>query len=360
MASEPIEISVGRVGADGAASDQQVTLRQQQGLAQLSGLEQIQEQSEREKVAIREPRAIGHTANVGDHIFNWVTAAFAGLVIVVLVGMLAILFVQSRTTITQYGLSFLTSSTWNPVANEFGGAASILGTVYTSLLAILIAGPVGVMIAIFLAELAPRPIRFPLGFVVELLAAVPSIVFGLWALYVLVPIVRDNLEPTLISWFGNTPLFTGAPLGLGFLPAIIILAIMVLPTIAAISRDVMLAVPNSQREAMLALGATRWETIWKVVVPAARSGIIGGIILGLGRAIGETMAVQMVIGNVTSAFKPSLLAQGTTITATLVNQFSDTSGDLWRSALIELSLILLLIAVLLNVVARLLVWRVSR
>jgi phosphate transport system permease protein len=216
-----------------------------------------------------------------------------------------------------------------------------------------------VLVAIFLTEFSPLWARFGLGFLVELLAAIPSIVFGLWALYVLVPLVRDQVQPFFIGHFGNTPFFTGYPIGLGIFTASIILAIMILPTIAAISRDVMRAVPNSQRDAMLALGATRWETTWKIVVPYARSGIVGGVVLGLGRAIGETMAVQMVIGN-TQTLSLSLFNFGTTIPATIVNQFTEATGDLYRSALIEMALVLMLVTILMNAIARLLVWRVSQ
>lgn len=323
-------------------------------------LEAIEAQTRPQQETRRQPNVLAASHNLGDRIFSIVTAGFAGLIIAILVVMAGVLLWQSRLAITTYGLTFITSSTWNPDLNKYGAAPSIIGTLYTSLLALLVGAPVGIMVAIFLAELAPRRLRFALGFVVELLAAVPSIVFGLWALFVLVPVVRDYVEPPLISHFGNSPLFSGAPLGLGLLTASIILAVMILPTIAAISRDVMLAVPNSQRDAMLALGATRWETIWKVVVPAARSGIIGAIILGLGRALGETMAVQLVIGNNLQSFNWSLLGQGTTITATLVNQFSEATSDLYRASLIELALMLLLVTVALNVVARLLVWRVRR
>jgi phosphate transport system permease protein len=293
-----------------------------------------------------------------------VTAGFAGLIIAVLLLIVVELTWQSRLSIARFGLSFITSSTWNTITNNFGGAPSILGTVYSSLLALLLAAPIALMVAIFLVELAPRWMRFPLGFFVELLAAVPSIVFGLWALLVLKPdLIAPHIEPWFIDHFGNVPvlsgLFTGYPIGLDIFTASIILSIMILPTIASISRDVMLAVPNNFRDAMLALGATRWETTWKIVIPYARSGIIGGIILGLGRAVGETMAVQMVIGN-HQAIGPSLLQPGTTLAATIVSEFQDATSDMHRSALIELALILMLVAIVLNAVARLLVWRVAR
>ena len=306
----------------------------------------------------REPRSLGRSHNLGDRLLNVVTALFASLVIVAVVGMLAVLILQSHQSISTIGFSFLTSSTWDPIHNVFGASAAILGTIYTSLLALLVAAPVGVLVAIFLTEISPRRIRFPLGFVIELLAAVPSIVYGLWALVVLVPLIAHYIQPWFTEHFGQTALFSGPPIGLGYFAASLILAIMILPTITAISRDVLTAVPNSQRDAMLALGATRWEATWKVIVPYARSGIIGAIILALGRAVGETMAVQMVIGN-TLHFNMSVFSTGTTLPAIIVNQFGEASTDLYRSALIELALILLLVTIALNAVARLLVWRVA-
>jgi phosphate transport system permease protein len=309
--------------------------------------------------ARREPHPPTPTYNLGDRIFNWLTAGFAGLILVIIATMVATLAIQSRVAIRAFGLQFFYTSTWDPIHNVFGAAPAILGTVYTSLLALLFAAPVGVMVAIFLVEMAPRKVRTWLGFIVELLAAVPSIVYGLWALVILVPIVRNDIQPPLIGHFGNIFLFQGYPIGLGVFTAALILSIMILPTIASITRDVMLAVPNAQRDAMLALGATKWETTWKAVIPYARSGIIGGIVLALGRAIGETMAVQMVIGN-TQTFNLSIFNFGTTLPATIVNQFTEATGDTYRSALIELAFILMVVAIILNAIARLLVWRVTR
>lgn len=307
----------------------------------------------------REPKRAPHaelvSSNLGDRVFNAITAGFAGLIIVLVVMMIGVLVVQARTSIVQFGPSFLTSTTWDSVKDVYGAAPSILGTVYTSLLALLLAAPVGVLLAVFLVEVAPRRLRFPIGFVIELLAAVPSIVFGLWALFVLVPLVAQYIQPWLIGHFGSTPFFNGAPIGLGYLTASLILAVMILPTITSISRDVMQAVPNSQRDAMLALGATRWEMVWRVVVPYARSGIIGAIGLALGRAIGETMAVQMVIGNALS-FNISLFNAGTTMPATIVNQFAEATS-LQKSSLIELALILMIVTIALNAASRLLVSR---
>jgi phosphate transport system permease protein len=297
---------------------------------------------------------------MGDRIFNAITAAFAALILVILAAILIVLFVQSRLSMGQFGLGFLSGTVWDPIGGTFGARSAILGTVYTSLLALLFAGPIGLMVAMFLTEMAPRAVRFWLGFVVELLAAVPSIVYGLWALFILVPLVRDYVQPPLQAHFGNTPLFSGYPLGLGFLTASLILAIMILPTIASLSRDVMLAVPTAQRDAMLALGATRWETTWKIVVPYARSGIVGAIVLALGRAVGETMAVQMVIGNNLQPGGLSLFNTGTTMPALIVTQFQEATTFIHQSALIELALILMIVTLLLNAVARLLVWRMTQ
>jgi phosphate transport system permease protein len=330
--------------------------RVQHGLTELKSFDVLQEQPA-VRGASRQPHALAASSNLGDRIFVYTTTAFAALVVGALALMLAVLIWQSRSSLQKFGLSFITSATWDPIRNIYGAAPSIAGTIYTSFLALLIAAPLGVMVAIFLVEISPRRLRFPLGFVIELLAAVPSIVYGLWALFVLVPIVRDYIQPPLIDHFGNTPFFSGYPLGLGVFTASLILAVMILPTIAAISRDAMMAVPNRQRDAMLALGATRWEAAWKVVVPIARSGIIGGIILGLGRALGETMAVQMVIGNNMNTISLSVFNTGTTMPATIVNQFTEAVGELNRSALIEIALILMVLTVIVNGVARVLVWR---
>jgi phosphate transport system permease protein len=309
--------------------------------------------------AKREPHPPPGAFNIGDRLFRMVTAGFAGLILVLLGAVLVVLGWQARDTLTKFGFGFLTGQVWDVNRDIYGAAPAILGTVYTSLLALAIAAPVGIMIAMFLVELAPRRVAFPLGFVVELLAAVPSIVFGLWALIVLVPLVRDTIQPPLIDHFGNTPFFSGYPLGLGVFTAALILSIMVLPTIASISRDVMLAVPNSQRDAMLALGATKWETTRRAVIPYARSGIVGAIMLALGRAVGETMAVQLVIGN-TQAINISVFNTGTTMPATIVTQFLEATSKLQTSALIEIALILMLVTLALNAVARLLVWRMTQ
>ena len=308
--------------------------------------------------AVRVPHERGGARNIGDIILNIVTVGTAVVALVALVVMFGVLVSSSWTAITNFGVGFLTASATGEV--PFSPNAAVAGTIYSSFLAILIASPVGLLIAIFLAEMAHGKVGLPLGFLVEFLAAIPSIIYGLWALFVLVPLVAEYVIPPLSQHFGGFFLFSGASsTGYGLLTAALVLSIMIVPTIAAISRDVINAVPSAQREAMLALGATRWEVIWKVVVPYARSGIIGGIVLGLGRAIGETMAVQMVIGNNVIGSGPSILKTTTTIPAILVNQFNDSTG-LYRGALLELALALMIVAVILNLAARLLVWTVTR
>lgn len=268
------------------------------------------------------------------------------------------LWTGSASARQAFGLHFLTSTTWDPVHQQFGALPYIFGTVVTALLALIIAGPLGVGTAIFLTELAPPRLRTPVSFLVEMLAAIPSVVYGLWGLFILVPLIRTYVEPALGSSLGFLPLFQGPPYGVGLLAASLILVIMILPTIAAISRDIIRTVPHDQREALLALGGTRWEVISRVVLPYSRSGIIGALILGLGRALGETMAVTMVIGNrgeVTS----SLFALGDTMASVIANQFTEASGNLYIASLVELGLILFGVTVLLNVLARLLVWRIA-
>ena len=261
----------------------------------------------------------------------------------------------------QFGFSFLTSSEWDPVKRNFGAAPAIYGTIVTSIIALVIATPLALGVAIFLSEYAPRWLRQPVAFLVDLLAAIPSVVYGLWGIFVLVPLLRDHVMPFLRDTLhlGATPFFQGPSYGNSMLAAGVILAIMVLPYISTVSREVLLAVPRSQREAALALGATRWEMIQKTVIPFAKSGIIGGIILGLGRALGETMAVTMLIGN-KHAISASLLAPGYTMASLIANEFSEASDDLHLSALMAVGFVLLVMTLLVNALARWLVWRVGR
>jgi phosphate transport system permease protein len=272
---------------------------------------------------------------------------------------LAVLISQSKLSLHQFGLSFFKSTAWDPVAGDFGALPFIAGTLMTSFLALAMAVPLAMGVAIFLSELCPAKLRAPISFVTELLAAIPSVVYGLWAFFVLVPIMRDQLGPFLSKYLGWTGLFEGYNFGVGILTASIILAIMILPIISSITRDIMIAVPISQREAVLALGATRWEMIRTGVLRNARIGIVGAVILGLGRALGETMAVTMVIGNHPEVAK-SLFAPGYTLASVLANEFSEASGDLYLSSLVEIGLVLFLVTIVVNGIARGLVWAVTR
>ncbi len=297
--------------------------------------------------------------NVIDRLFRWSTFAFALIVPLLIIVLGYVLFRDAQPAITAFKWQFLTTSIWDAVFDKYGVFFAIFGTIVTSLLALLIAVPVSLGTAIFLAELAPPWLRRPLSFVVELLAAVPSIVYGLWGIFVLVPLIR-LAEGWLGAHLGFIPLFTGPPLGVGLLAAGVILAIMILPYITSVAREVIQAVPHTQREASLALGATHWETLRGPVLRYARTGILGGIILGLGRALGETMAVTMVIGNSAQQITASLFQPGYTMPSLLVNNFAEATGKLETASLFEVVLVLGVITILVNVVARLLIWSVSR
>jgi phosphate transport system permease protein len=305
------------------------------------------------------PARFGRAASrVPDLVFRLGTGGFAWVVvgIVILVGIL--LAATSTQVFQKFGLSFLTGSTWDPVAAVYGALPFIVGTLLSSLIAIVLAAPIGILTAIFLAELAPRRVAIPLTFAVELLAAIPSVVYGLWGVFILGPFLASTVDTWLHGALGWIPIFAGTPDGVGLFSAGVILTLMILPTIVAISRDVITAVPDSQREAMLALGATRWEMITKSVLPYARSGVYGALILGLGRALGETMAVTMVIGN-RSALPKTIFDSSQTIASQIATTFSEAGAGLPTSALIALGLVLLVITMSLNIVARLLVWRVA-
>jgi phosphate transport system permease protein len=297
---------------------------------------------------------------VADRVYR-ATILFFALCVPVL---LALIFLEvgiaGWPALRQFGFQFLTSSTWDPVAGEFGAAPAILGTVITSVIALVIATPLALGGAIFLSEFAPDWVRQPVSFLIDLLAAVPSVVFGLWGVFFLLPLLRTAVMPFLRDTLhlGATPFFTGPAYGPSVLAAGLILAIMVLPYIAAVSREVLMAVPRAQREAALALGATRWEAITGAVVPYARTGIFGGVILGLGRALGETMAVTMVIGN-RHELSASLFAPGYTMASLIANEFSEATTDIHLSALMAVGFVLFLITLLVNAVARWLVRRVG-
>lgn len=303
------------------------------------------------------PRPRGEV-NWGDRVFRIATAGFAGLLLLT-IGVMCYQMVSASTlSIERFGLSFVTSREWNPVTEEFGALPFIYGTVVSSLVALFIAVPVSVGIAIFLSDLAPAWVRSPLGFLVELLAAVPSVVYGLWGIFALAPWMRETVEPLLRKTLGFLPLFSGPNQGFGMLTASVVLAIMITPTISSVSREVLRAVPQSYREATLALGATQWESIRTGVLPIARSGLLGATILGLGRALGETMAVTMLIGN-RADISASLFAPGYTMASVIANEFTEATEDLYLAALAEIGLLLFVVTVLLNIVARMLVWQVE-
>jgi phosphate transport system permease protein len=301
----------------------------------------------------------GGEVNLGDRLFRWLTAAFAASGILLLAAMAVQMTRASTLSLDRFGFGFVTGNDWDPVRDVFGAWPFVFGTVASSLLALTIAVPIAVGVAIILSEFAPDLVRGPLGFTVELLAAIPSVVYGLWGIFVLVPWLRESVEPWLGHWLGFLPLFRGAPRGFGMLAGGLVLAIMILPTIASVSRDVMHAVPTTFREAALALGATPWESVKIGVLPHARAGIVGAIILGLGRALGETMAVTMVIGN-RAEVSMSLFDPSATMASVIANEYTEASGDLYLAALTQLGLLLFAVTVLLNLVARLLVWRVTR
>jgi phosphate transport system permease protein len=297
--------------------------------------------------------------NRGDRVYRWIVTGLALLLPLLLATIVVELFISSLPAIKKFGLGFLWTSVWDPVAEIYGAAPMIFGTLVSSLLGLLIAVPLSLGVAIFLTEFAPKWMRQPVAFLVELLAAVPSVVYGLWGVFVLIPFLRGSVAPALKAVLGWTPFFEGVFYGNSMLAAGVILAIMIVPYISAVAREVLLAVPGSQREAALGLGATRWEAVWTAVLPYGRAGIIGAVMLGFGRALGETMAVTMVIGN-RHDIGLSLLQPGYTMAAAIANEFSEATTDLYLSALFEVGLILFVVTVVVNALARLLVWRVAR
>ena len=298
---------------------------------------------------------------IWDRLYQGAITFFAICVPIVLALIAVEIFLAAWPALREFGPGFLSSSEWDPVNERYGALPAIYGTLVTSAMALLIATPLALGVAIFLAEFAPPRIRQPLAFLVDLLAAIPSVVYGLWGIKVLVPILREHVMPFIADTLGLKvlPIFSGPAYGNSMFAAGIILAIMVLPYISAVAREILLAVPRSQREAALALGATRWEMIWGAVLPYAKSGIIGGIILGLGRALGETMAVTLVIGNAPE-ISSSLFSPGYTMASQIANQFNEASGAMEPAALMALGFVLFVITLVVNGVARWLVWRVSR
>ena len=298
-------------------------------------------------------------SHIADRIF-YLAMLGCGIVILALVGLIVYeLITKSALSTHAFGWKFFFQSDWDPVNDQYGALPFVYGTVVSSLLALVLAVPLALGVAVFITEMSPRWLRGPLAFTTELLAAIPSVIYGLWAIFVLVPLLRLYVEPFLGRYLGWSGLFEGAPYGIGMLAAGIILAIMVVPIVSSITREVMTAVPQQQREAVLALGATRWEMIRTGVLRNARAGILGGVILGLGRALGETMAVTMVIGNRPEIAR-SLFAPGYTMASVIANEFSEATGDLYLSALVEVGLALFLVSIIVNVMAQVLVWSVTR
>ncbi len=295
---------------------------------------------------------------LGDSFFKGVSFFFAASVIALMVLIFVVLVKESWLSLKAFGFGFIYSSAWDPVAGDFGALPAIYGTIVSSIIAIVIAVPVSFGIAIFLTEMAPAWLRGPIGTAIELLASIPSIIYGMWGLFILAPILSEYVEPPLVEYLGFLPLFSGAPLGIGMLPAGFILAIMIIPFISSVTRDVIRMVPSILKESGYGVGATKWEVIWKIVIPFAKSGIIGAVILGLGRALGETMAVTFLIGN-SHDISLNLLDPATSISATLANEFTEAVEDIYLSSLVELGLILFVITFVVLALAKLLIARFS-
>jgi phosphate transport system permease protein len=293
-----------------------------------------------------------------DPVFRGVSGLFASSLFAIVMSIVLVLVYESSDAIRTFGWGFLVTSKWDPVFKEFGALPFVYGTLVSSVLALAQAVPLGIGTALFLSEMAPARLQAPVSFLVELLAAIPSVVYGLWAIFVLVPWVRSYIAPGLGSTLGFLPFFEGPNYGVGMLTASIILAVMIVPYITSVAQEVFRAVPAAQREAALALGATRWEMIRLAVLPYGRTGVIGAVLLGLGRALGETMAVTMVIGN-RADVSLSFFAPASTMASVIANEFTEATYDLYVHALVEIGLVLLLVTVVVNILARLLVWRVA-
>jgi len=330
----------------------------------LAKIQELNHQKENREIltstfgSVEQQNKIRKSRNIGDFIFNNITKIFAFLIVLLVIMMALMMYQQAVPSIQKFGWGFLTSLDWDPVQENFGALPFIFGTLYSSLLAILIALPLSIGVAIFLSEFTPKWLEGPLSMLVELLAAIPSIVYGLFGMFVIAPWLRRDIEPFLGEKLGAVFLFKGPPYGLGMLAAVLILTIMILPIITSISRDVLKAIPDTQREASYALGATKWETV-KIILSSGRTGILGAALLGLGRAIGETMAVTMVIGN-HPQISFSLFAPGYTMPSVIANEFTEATSDLYLSALIEIAFLLFIITIILNSIARLIVWSITR
>jgi phosphate transport system permease protein len=301
---------------------------------------------------------------VGDRVFQGLVTALAAVPPALFAALALLLAVDSGPALSRAGTGFLFTAQWDPVHLNFGAAHFVFGTLMTSAVALVLGAPVAVGAALFLAEYAPRWVREPVAYVIEMLAVIPSIIYGLWGFFVLAPLMRSSVEPFLRDVLGPVPvlgaLFSGPAIGKDVLTAGVILAIMILPTVTAISREIIQAVPDQQREGMVGLGATKWETVTGAVLPYARAGIIGGVMLGLGRAFGETMAVTMVIGNSSKEITASLFNPGYTMASAIANQFTEADSEVYFSAIIAVALVLLAVSACVNGAARLLVWRVSK
>jgi phosphate transport system permease protein len=334
------------------------------GAPRLTGVQPIGKPEVADETQTRTEPLVKVGGNVGgnpwpDHLFHMAVLG-CGLCVLALVGLIVYeLVTKSALSWHAFGWKFFFHSDWDPVNDRFGALPFVYGTIVSSILALVIAVPLAVGVAVFITEMSPRWLRAPLAFTTELLAAIPSVIYGLWAIFVLVPLLQAYAQPWLARYLGWSGLFEGTPYGIGMLAAGIILAIMVIPIVSSITREVMSAVPQQQREAVLALGATRWEMIRTGVLRNARAGILGAVILGLGRALGETMAVTMVIGNRPEIAR-SLFAPGYTMASVIANEFSEATGDLYLSALVEVGLALFVVTIIVNVLAQFLVWTVTR
>ncbi len=295
----------------------------------------------------------------GDYLFKGITVIFAFSILLIIALMVVEMVRESLPAIRKFGFGYINSSDWDAVQESFGALPFIYGSVVSSLLAILLATPLSIGAALFITEILPKRVGATVATLIELLAAIPSVIYGLWGILVMTPWLQKTVQPLLIKYFGFLPFFQGAPYGVSMLAAVFILMIMIVPIITAIAKEVIATVPQSQKEAAIALGATRWEMIRMAVLPYGRSGMLGAVILGLGRAIGETMAVTMVIGN-TPQIKLSLIAPAYTMPSVIANEFAETTSKLHASALMEIGLLLLCVTLVINIMARLLLWGVSR
>lgn len=297
--------------------------------------------------------------NFLDKLFKNTTLFFAIIVVILIVWMVIALIIQSKLSIEKFGASFITSIEWDPVQDKFGALPYIFGTIVSSIIAVLIATPISIGIGIFLTEISNRTMKVIIAFMVQILASIPSILYGLWGLFIFVPFIRDYFQKPISNMLGWFPLFSGAPIGLGMLSAGLILAIMIIPIISALVVDIIETVPSDLKAGSLALGSTKWEMIWNVVLPYAKQGIIGAVIMGLGRALGETMAVTMVIGN-RAEISASLFKPGHSMAAVIANEFNEATGAIHYSSLIEIGLLLFLVTFILNAIARIFIRKLSK